>query len=164
MRVARRLLPFLLCGLLAALPATVLAQGGAGDDQYQDPFGPGSGQTDTGSSGGGGESGSSGGGGNGSGNRGGGGSGSSGGSSGGGDAPASSGTSSGSGASTETPPLTQDPGLGSAETSGTANAGPRTELPRTGMEAPIVALLGAGLLAAGLGLRLRVRAVDGRRR
>jgi LPXTG-motif cell wall-anchored protein len=157
MRVARRLLPLLLCGLLAAAPATVLAQGGAGDDQYQDPFGPSSGQTDTGSGGGGGDDGSSRGGRDRGGDR-------SSGSSGGSDTPASSGTSSGSDASTDTPPLTQDPGLGSAESPGTADTGPRTELPRTGMDAPIVALLGAGLLAAGLGLRLRVRTVDDRRR
>jgi len=160
MRVARRLLPLLLCGLLAAVPATVLAQGGAGDDQYQDPFGPSSGP-DTGSGGGGGgEDGSS----RGGRDRGGNGSSGSSGSSGGSDTPTSSGTGSGSGASADTPPLTQDPGLGSAESSGTADTGPRTELPRTGLEAPIVALLGAGLLAAGLGLRLRVRAADGRRR
>jgi hypothetical protein len=38
----------------------------------------------------------------------------------------------------------------------------RSELPRTGLEAPLVAMLGSGLLLAGAGLRLRVRADERR--
>jgi len=135
MRVARRLLPLLLCGLLAAVPATVLAQGGAGDDQYQDPFaGQGS---DSGRSGN--SSGSNSG---------------------------STGTTTQSGGNTA-PELTQNPDLGSSTPAPTPAAAPatsgtagvttsRSELPRTGFDAPEVALLGIGLLAAGIGLRLRV--------
>ena len=38
MRVPRRLVPLLACALIAGTPAVAHAQGGAGDDQYQDPF------------------------------------------------------------------------------------------------------------------------------
>jgi LPXTG-motif cell wall-anchored protein len=156
MRVPRRLLPLLACALIAGTPAVAHAQGGAGDDQYQDPFG--------GSSSGGGSTSSGGGSTN-----------SRGGSSKSGD---SSGSNTGSTGSTgssaqssgsNAPELTQDPDLGTSSptpaaapapapaTSATAGAAAsRSELPRTGFDAPIVALLGIGLLAAGLGLRLRV--------
>src|SRR5690606_32432442 len=143
-----RIVPLLLCGLLAAMPAAALAQGGAGDDQYQDPFGG----TSTGSTGPSGGSGGGSSGGGGSDDADAGRSGSSRPSS-GPDTPTSGGSAGGGMAGGEAPPLTQDPGLGPAESSAGADTGARTELPRTGMDAPIVALLGAGLLAAGLGLR-----------
>jgi LPXTG-motif cell wall-anchored protein len=143
MRVPRRLLPLLACALIAGTPAVAQAQGGAGDDQYQDPFG--------GSSGGGS-------------------------SSGGGDNGSSAGSDSGSSGSTaqdtgsDAPELTQDPDLGTSSSSTSSSSAPapatssatapatttRSELPRTGFDAPVVALLGLGLLAAGVGLRLRV--------
>jgi hypothetical protein len=151
MRVPRRLLPLLACALIAGTPAVAHAQGGAGDDQYQDPFGG----SNSGSSSGGG------------------------GSSKGGDSGSSNAGSSGSsgsaaqGSGSNAPELTQDPDLGSsgstsssstpapapapATSSSTASsATTRSELPRTGFDAPEVALLGIGLLAAGVGLRLRV--------
>jgi LPXTG-motif cell wall-anchored protein len=158
MRLLRRMLPLLLIALLAGVPAVAHAQGGAGDDQYSDPFGPsssGSSTTGSGSSGSSKGSGSS----------------SSGSSSSSSGSSSSGSSSSGSSAAPATrstaPTLTQDPGLASdpaatstaASTSATATA---AELPRTGMNAPLVALLGVGLLAAGIGLRLRLRTVDGR--
>jgi LPXTG-motif cell wall-anchored protein len=152
MRVPRRLLPLLACALIAGTPAVAHAQGGAGDDQYQDPFGG------SGSSSGGGSTSS------------GGGSTSSGGSSKSGDSSGSNTGSTGSSAQSSgssAPELTQDPDLGTSSPAPAATPAPapsatagaatsRSELPRTGFDAPIVALLGIGLLAAGLGLRLRV--------
>lgn len=142
MRVSRRLVPLLACAVIAGTPAVAQAQGGAGDDQYQDPFG--------GSGGGG----ASGGGSNGS-------SGSNAGSSGS--------TSSGSaaqGSGSSAPEVTQEPGAGSSSsasspapaTSSATSSGAvtRSELPRTGLDVPAVALIGVGLVAAGVGLRLRV--------
>jgi LPXTG-motif cell wall-anchored protein len=155
MRVPRRLLPLLACALIAGTPAVAHAQGGAGDDQYQDPFG--------GSDSGGGST-SSGGGSTNSG----GGSSKSGNSSGSNTGSTGSSGSSAQSSGSNAPELTQDPDLGTsspapaaapapATTSSTAAAATsRSELPRTGFDAPVVALLGIGLLAAGLGLRLRV--------
>jgi LPXTG-motif cell wall-anchored protein len=153
MRVPRRLLPLLACALIAGTPAVAHAQGGAGDDQYQDPFGGSGSSSGGGSTSSGGGSTSSGGGSSKSGNS----SGSNAGSTG------SSAQSSGSSA----PELTQDPDVGTSSPAPAATPAPapsatagaatsRSELPRTGFDAPIVALLGIGLLAAGLGLRLRV--------
>jgi LPXTG-motif cell wall-anchored protein len=149
MRVPRRLLPLLACALIAGTPAVAQAQGGAGDDQYQDPFG-GAGSS-SGSSGGGSSS-----------------SGSQSGSSAGSDSSSGSTGSAAQDSGSSAPELTQDPDLGTsssapaptpapATSSATAPASTaRSELPRTGFDAPVVALLGIGLLAAGLGLRLRV--------
>jgi hypothetical protein len=61
------------------------------------------------------------------------------------------------------PPLSNQPpvsssGLNSATTTTTPTPAPEAssgELPRTGFEVPGIALLGAGLLASGIGLRLR---------
>jgi LPXTG-motif cell wall-anchored protein len=145
MRVPRRLLPLLACALIAGTPAVAHAQGGAGDDQYQDPFG--------GSNSGGGGSTNSG---------------SGSGSESGGDSSSGS-TGAAAQDSGSAPELTQDPDLGTSSSStAAAPAAPatssatssadatRSELPRTGFDAPVVALLGIGLLAAGVGLRLRV--------
>ncbi len=153
MGVLRRIVPLLLAGLLALAPASALAQGGAGDDQYQDPFG---GSNDTpaqsggGSSSGGSQSGSS--------------QGSQGGSSSQGGGTSSSGQSSGSSGATEAPAQTSAPATspapvdpGTAPTAAPAASG---QLPRTGLDVRLVALLGAGLLAAGVGLRLRLRPVE----
>ena len=58
---------------------------------------------------------------------------------------------------------TAPPAEGGAEAGASAGAGEaRAELPRTGAEAVLVALLGSGLLLAGTGLRLRVRADERR--
>lgn len=144
MRVPRRLLPLAACAAIAAMPAVAHAQGGAGDDQYQDPFGG----SDSGGSSGGGS-----------------GNGSSSGSQSGSDGSSSSGSATSTPAPAPAP--APDPATSSsssatsapapATSSATSSAGvTRTELPRTGFEAPAVALLGVGLLAAGVGLRLRV--------
>lgn len=115
------------CAVLAAclalaVPGTALAQG-AGDNQYQDPFGS--------DQGGGGQSqGSSG-------------SGSQGSSSQGAGSSSSGSSSSGSSAS--------------AGRSSGASAGTDGRLARTGGEPIPLAALGAGLLLAGVGLRLRLR-------
>lgn len=144
MRVPRRLVPLLACALIAGTPAVAHAQGGAGDDQYQDPFG---GSGSGASSGGGGQSDSSGSGSSSSGSAT-QGSGSS-------SAPAqdpnagASGSSSSSSSSSSAPA----PAPSSSTTEATTS---RSQLPRTGFDAPIVALLGIGLLAAGVGLRLRI--------
>jgi hypothetical protein len=127
--------------LALGLPAAALAQG-AGDNQYQDPFG---GQSQGGSQGTGGGGGGSGGGGGGSGGSGGGGGGGS----------SQSGVPSGGGSS---PP-------GSSAAAGEQQAaGSRTsdgELARTGDEAWLVAALGLGLVLAGAGVRLWMRRAIG---
>jgi hypothetical protein len=123
---------------LLALPGAAFAQG-AGDDQYQDPFGDeqsqdgGGGSSDDGglsdsppsTGGGGGGSGSSGSGSPGSG----------------------SGSGSSGGGSSGTAPTTPAPSAGPAE------AG--SQLPRTGSDPLILMALGAGLVLTGVGLRLR---------
>ena len=127
-----RRLAILLAALFLGLPGAAFAQG-AGDDQYQDPFGDEPSQSDSGGGGGSGSGGGlsdeppvSGGGGSGSGS---GGSGSSGG---------GSGTAPSTGA--EAPAAAaQDPGA----------------LPRTGSEPLILVGLGAAFLLTGVGLRLR---------
>ena len=119
--------------ILALTPATVLAQS-AGDDQYSDPFGD---NEQNQGSGGSGSSGSS------SGSGGSGGSGSSG---------AAPSTSSGS-AAQAAPATAAPPAIGTAAAEG-------GELPRTGLDAGLVAAIGAGLL--GMGLVLRRRTADAR--
>jgi LPXTG-motif cell wall-anchored protein len=111
-----------------AFPAGALAQG-AGETQYSDPF---QGQGGSGSSG---SSGS--------------GSGSSSGSTGTGSGSGSGSTGSGSQLS-NTPP-------GSSETTAAQTRTPRGQLPRTGAEPGLLALLGAGFILTGAGLRVRVR-------
>jgi LPXTG-motif cell wall-anchored protein len=132
----RRRLATLAAALTLAAPATALAQG-AGDDQYQDPFGdpaaqgtggkndglstkpkiPGStsgaSNSNSGSSGAGGSSGS-------------------------GTTPAA-----GSGAGTATGPATP------------SQSAPARSLPNTGSDPRLLALLGVALLLVGIGLRLR---------
>lgn len=115
---------------LVGAPATALAQG-AGDEQYSDPL---AGSTQTTQSSG------------------------------------SSGSSGSGSSSTETSPLTQSPpvtGSGSTTTgtatgttagqgtAATSSAG--TQLPNTGADPRVLALLGLALLLAGAGLRLRTR-------
>jgi len=142
MHLSRRIAALLAAALVAGAPAVAHAQGSAGDEQYQDPFGGatnGAGQKSGASKG-------------------------SGSSSSGSSTPAPS---SGSTSSAPTPAPASS-STGSATSSGSAAASApapstRQELPRTGLDAPVIALLGIGLLAAGVGLRLRLRAVDGRR-
>jgi LPXTG-motif cell wall-anchored protein len=132
--------------LALAAPGAALAQGGAGDDQYADPFGSND-QQQQGSSGGSG-SGSSG----------------SQGTSGTGSSPTTpSGSSTGtSGSSTTTAPATTS----SSSTSTTAQAAPTAtaagatsgaQLPYTGANAGLIALAGALLLGGGVALRVRLR-------
>lgn len=122
----------LVVALVLALPGTALAQG-AGDNQYQDPF---SGQNGSGHSGSGSHS-----------------------SSGSSSSGSSSSSSSSSGSSSSG---SSGSGSGDAQLSGSppgmssASQGGRT-LPATGGQPITLGLLGAGLLLAGVGLRLRLR-------
>jgi hypothetical protein len=142
MPASRRLAVLLAAALLACVPAAAHAQGGAGDDQYQDPFGgqtakPAKPKTPSRPS-----SGSA------------------------GQDDSSSGASGQSSAPAATPSQTTEPSSSAAapaSSSPTPSAAAQ-ELPRTGLDAHLVALLGLGLLAAGVGLRLRLGAVDGPRR
>jgi LPXTG-motif cell wall-anchored protein len=156
MHLSRRIAALLAVALLAGAPAVAHAQGSAGDDQYQDPFG---GSTSGGKKSGGSKNSGSG-------------SSSSGSSSTGSSSTGSSGTTGSSGSTssgTTSAPATSSSTTGSSSSSGSTAApaatssGSRQELPRTGLDAPVIALLGIGLLAAGVGLRLRLRTVDGRR-
>jgi hypothetical protein len=102
---------------LGAAPGAALAQsGGAGDDQYVDPFGGSSQQHSSGSKG-------------------------------------------SSGNSTTGPALSSAPSLSASSTSTPAApaAAPGQTLPRTGMDAGLVAALGLMLLGAGAAIRLRLR-------
>src|SRR4051794_17707198 len=119
----------LVAALALAVPAKALAQG-AGDDQYTDPL--------AGEDTGGGGSGGGGGGGSGS-------SGSGGGGGGGGGAEGSSGM----GALSSSPP---------GEQAAAQTATPAGQLARTGADPGLVALLGAGFVLTGAGLRVRLRA------
>jgi hypothetical protein len=128
-----------------AMAAGAFGQSSAGDNQYQDPFGSGGSSSHHSSKG-----------------------------SGSGSAVhhsasgSGSSSSSGSGSLTQAPPASSSvapsssAGTSSATGSGaaTSTAAPRT-LPRTGFDVWELALLGAGLLACGVGLRLRT--VDVRR-
>ena len=128
MRARRRLAP-LLTMLALALPAVPAHAQGAGDDQYQDPFGA---NGSNGSSGSSSKSSAA--------------------------APrrevAQTQTQPGlSQAPPASAPSTAAPGSTPAAPAAAAPAA--GALPRTGMEIPGVALLGVGLLASGVGLRLR---------
>jgi hypothetical protein len=127
-----RRLATLLAALLLALPATAFAQG-AGDDQYQDPFGDEPAQSDSG-----------------------GGSDSDGGlsddppSTGGGGDDSGSSDSGSSGGGSDTAPST-----GTAETPAATAEATGDALPRTGAEPLLFAGIGIAFLLTGLGLRLR---------
>jgi hypothetical protein len=111
----RRATTLLTVAALAA-PGVAHAQGGAGDNQYQDPFGPG------------------------------------------GAAKKKTSTSSRRSGSASGPSLTSAPPTTLGGTGTSASAAPATtsgSLPNTGFDAPEVALFGLGLLACGIGLRLR---------
>ncbi len=125
----RRLAAALAAAFTLALPAAALAQG-AGDEQYTDPL---AGQGGGGGGGNSGSSGSSGGGG-------------SSGTSNSGSQGGAEGTTSGSGSQLSSSP--PDMGNGSS-----ANGA----IPRTGADPGLVALLGAGLILTGAGVRVRVR-------
>jgi hypothetical protein len=135
MHVPQRLAALAIAALLAA-PGTALAQS-AGDNQYQDPFG------NQGSGGGSGSSGSSG---NNSGS----------GTSGGGQSGDSQGSGSGSGQSADTGSSQTSSSAGTTDAQGSQTTAGR-QLPRTGGEPGLVALLGAGMTFGGLALRRRVR-------
>jgi LPXTG-motif cell wall-anchored protein len=120
--------------------ATALAQG-AGDQQYQDPFGDSgsdSGNSDNNSSSGSGSSGSS--------------------DSGSSDpepltpAPQTSGGGSSSGSGTSSPPSS---GTAGTSASGTTTTAPAATLPNTGLDTRLLLLGGAVLVLLGAGLRLR---------
>ena len=130
----RRLAPVLATAVLAVAAAPARAQSGAGDDQYTDPFGSGSTTTKHKST---------------------------------------SSTTQKQSSKTQTggPPLSNQPPVSSTSTTpaptstGSTSTTPATtstpqataagELPRTGLDVDGIALLGAGLLATGIGLRLR---------
>jgi len=130
-----------LCTLaIAVFPAHALAQSGAGDDQYQDPF---AGQNDGGGS-------DTGGGSNSGGSSGGGTSDSGGGSS-------DSGSSSGDAGLSDAPPdssLTTPPPIDSTTGVTGTSASPAT-LPNTGVDTRLLVGAGFALLLIGIGLRLR---------
>ena len=132
MHVPQRLAALAIAALLAA-PGTALAQS-AGDNQYQDPFG------NQGSGGGSGSSGSN----------------SGSGSSGGGQSGDSQGSGSGSGQSADTGSSQTSSSTGTTDAQGSQTTAGR-QLPRTGGEPGLVALLGAGMTFGGLALRRRVR-------
>jgi hypothetical protein len=119
----RRLATVLLAASLA-FPAVAHAQGGAGDDQYQDPFGNSGGSSGSGSG------------------------------------------SSGSGSKdsnmpslSSAPPAASAPSVTSTATAPSASASTvqGAQLAATGADPVLMALLGAGLLLGGTGLRLRLR-------
>jgi LPXTG-motif cell wall-anchored protein len=123
----------LLAAAALALPAAAGAQS-AGDDQYQDPFAPGSGQTDGGGNGSDGSS-----------------------DSGGGDAPSAQPVPE----PTTPEPAAPEPAAPAA-TAPVAPAANAQELPRTGADERLVALAGSVLLISGLALRRRCRSYAGR--
>jgi hypothetical protein len=144
MSTVRRSALAALAVLLAAPSSGALAQNGAGDNQYTDPFAGSGGGSHSGS-----KSGSSGTGFGG----------------GGGSQTSSSGTSSGTPSLSSTPPssgTSSGTNTSSAPSEAQAAAQPTgvtaTGLPATGGEPGLVALLGAGMLLAGTGLRVRLRA------
>jgi LPXTG-motif cell wall-anchored protein len=129
--IIRRLAAPLAAIILTMSPAAALAQS-AGDQQYADPFGNNEqNQSGGGSSGGGGGGGSGGGQGQ--------------------AAPSATGV-----AATQAQGAT-----GTSSATGSAVQSGQGELPRTGLDAGLVAVLGAGLLLAGLALRRRT--ADARR-
>jgi hypothetical protein len=115
-----RIAAALAVAVMAVAPGAALAQsGGAGDDQYVDPFGSGNSQQHSGSG------------------------------------------SKGSSGSATGPALSSTPSLSAsspATTTATAPAAASGQtLPRTGMDAGLVAALGVALMLTGVALRLRVR-------
>lgn len=123
----------LLGALALALPASAAAQGSAGSDQYQDPFGNGTGSTHHGSPGHG--SGSS-------------------------QSLRASRPSSGASSSSSAKGASGSSSGRQAEAAPSPASGSAPgQLPRTGMDAGLEALGGLVLIAAGLGLRLRARSV-----
>ena len=137
----------LLAAVALALPGAAWGQS-AGDEQYEDPFAPESGQTDDGGD----EGGSSGG--------------DEGGSSGSDDTGSSGGDSSGAGSSGSggavQPTPAEQPEAVTAPPATTSAAG--QELPRTGADTGLLALGGAVLLAGGVVLRVTLRERGPRRR
>jgi hypothetical protein len=131
MHVPQRLAALAIAGLLAA-PGTALAQS-AGDNQYQDPFGS--------QGSGGGQSGGSQGSGGGSGQS-------------GGDQSSGSQSSSGQSSDGGSSQSSSSTGTTDAQTSQTTSS---RELPRTGGEPGLIALMGAALTFGGVALRRRVR-------
>ena len=129
MRATRRLAAPLAALILAAAPSTALAQN-AGDEQYVDPF------ADSNSQSGGGSNGSSGS--NGSGSSG------------------SSGTTGSSGVAGTTAQATPSTAATTPSTSAAETTASSGELPRTGLDAGVVAAIGAALLLTGLTLRRRL--------
>jgi LPXTG-motif cell wall-anchored protein len=124
----------LLAAAALALPAGAWAQS-AGDDQYQDPFAPGSGQTDGGGNG---TDGSS--------------------DSGGADAPSAQ-----PAPEPATPePAAPEPAAPTTAPAPVAPAASAQELPRTGADGRLVALAGTVLLISGLALRRRSCSSAGR--
>lgn len=120
----------LACAALAAAPAHALAQGGAGDDQYQDPFG---GTSTTGSSSSGsGRTGST-----------------------GSTAPLTTRPSTNLSATGSTGSSSTTGTSTGSTTSTTTNPSATGSLPNTGLDVPGIAALGLGLLVTGIGLRLR---------
>jgi LPXTG-motif cell wall-anchored protein len=133
MRSRARRITCLLAAAALALPAAAWAQS-AGDDQYQDPFAPGAGQTDGGGNGTDGSSGSD-----------------------GGDEPSAQPAPEPAAPAPATPePAT--PGTPAP----VAPAASAQELPLTGADERLVALAGTVLLVSGLALRRRSRSYAGR--
>jgi LPXTG-motif cell wall-anchored protein len=131
MHVPQRVMALAIAALLVA-PGTALAQS-AGDNQYQDPFGS--------QGGGGGQSGGSQGSGGGSGQS-------------GGDQSSGSQSSSGQSSDAGSSQSSSSTGTTDAQSSQTTSS---RELPRTGGEPGLVALMGAALTLGGVALRRRVR-------
>jgi LPXTG-motif cell wall-anchored protein len=125
MRATRRLAAPLVALIVAAAPATAVAQN-AGDEQYADPFGN---NSQSGGGGGSSNSGSSG-------------------------SSQNSGTT-GSGVAGTQAQLQATPSAGAAPAASSQAAGSSGQLPRTGLDVGIVAALGAALLLGGLALRRR---------
>src|SRR4051794_36182242 len=123
----RRLIPVLASAALAASAAPARAQSGAGDDQYTDPFGGTSKKSQKSTT------------------------------------TSSAARKQAPKSQTTGPPLSNQPPVSSnnSSTTGTTPSTPSpapaasAQLPRTGFEVPGIALLGAGLLASGIGLRMR---------
>jgi hypothetical protein len=131
MRATRRLAAPLAALILAAAPSAAVAQN-AGDEQYADPFANGGGSQ-------------SGGGSNNSG------SGNSSGSSGSNGSNGSAGVAGTTAQATPSAQGTTTPSTSAAQTTASAE-----ELPRTGLDAGVVAAVGAALLLTGLALRRRL--------
>ena len=123
----RRFLPVLATAALVASAAPARAQSGAGDDQYTDPFGSSTTKKSQKST----------------------------------TTTSSAARKSTPKSQTNGPPLSNQPPVQTSPNTSTTPTTPSpapsatAELPRTGFEVPGIALLGAGLLASGIGLRMR---------